>query len=68
LPKIQLDLDADGEGTIIIDDHDFSSLVAGIQILVVPGQETSVNLQLVPIALQAEGEFEQIEMGGDRPA
>lgn len=60
MATLKIDLDEKGNGLIEIDGHDISPLVAGMAIDVNPGVDLSVRIQLIPVALAGEGEFEDV--------
>jgi hypothetical protein len=63
MAKLKLDLDSTGVGLLEVDGVDMSKLVAGLSIIVTPGDDVIVRIELVPVALVAEGDFEDVEFG-----
>ena len=61
MAKLKVELDSEGLGLIEVDGLDVTKLVAGMAIVVTPGSDVTVRLELVPVALAAEGEFDGVD-------
>jgi len=65
--KLKLDLDSTGIGLIEVDGLDISHLVSGMAIDVNPGSDLTVRIQLIPVAIAANGEFDDVDYAGPQP-